>query len=72
MQKVPGIDFSHCHLKNSYFRYNMKLDEFYRECEIRLKPEVARSVPKALLGANKCLRGLVSRLPYLQVSLLLL
>ena len=44
----------------------MKLEEFYNECELRLKPEVARSVPKAVLAANKCLRGLVSRLPYLQ------
>ena len=44
----------------------MNLEEFYRECELRLKPEVARSVPKALLNVNKCLRGLVSRLPYLQ------
>ena len=44
----------------------MKLEEFYRECELRLKPEVARSVPKAVLAFNKCLRGLVSRLPYLQ------
>ena len=44
----------------------MNLDDFYRECELRLKPEVARSVPKALLAVNKCLRGLVSKLPYLQ------
>merc|ERR1719493_11328 len=44
----------------------MKVEEFYRECELRLKPEVARSVPKAVLAVNKCLRGLVSRLPFLQ------
>ena len=50
----------------TYPRYNMKLEEFYRECELRLKPEVARSVPKAVLAVSKCLRGLVSRLPFLQ------
>lgn len=50
------------------WRNKMDLETFYSECGIGLRPEVATNVSKCLVVVNKCLRGLVRRLPYLQAE----